>query len=116
LPDFLEVMPVSGGKVIQANNPLIKGEECLQEIGPDEPGNAGDKPCFRGRDEILFYFFNFSQFSSTFWLFPWFHASCRHNPSPAIILLIVNQNYDINQHKIQSTKSETNSNDQNSNC
>src|ERR1700733_6341841 len=41
---LIKIMPVSGGKVVQAHHSLIEAKHRLQEIGADEPGDPGDQP------------------------------------------------------------------------
>jgi hypothetical protein len=42
--DFLKVAPMSGREIVEANNPLPRAQQRLNQVGTDETGGAGDQP------------------------------------------------------------------------
>src|ERR1039457_921718 len=42
--DLLQVLPLAGREVIQADHPLIQFEQGLQQVRADESGDTGHKP------------------------------------------------------------------------
>ena len=44
--NFVQVVLVTGGKVVQADNGLVEAQQGFQQVGADEAGHAGDQPGF----------------------------------------------------------------------
>ncbi len=42
--DLVEIALVSGGEVVEADDLLLQGEQCLQEVRADETGDSRDEP------------------------------------------------------------------------
>jgi hypothetical protein len=61
--DLGEVLEVSGGKVVQANDPLVQAQELLGQMGADETGHAGDQPGGGGGGQMLLQLVEFSHSS-----------------------------------------------------
>ena len=45
--DFVEVLRMPGGEIVEADHTLIEFEQCFKEVGTDEPGNTSNQPGFR---------------------------------------------------------------------
>lgn len=48
---------VASREVIEADDPLIEFQQCLEQVGPDEAGYAGDEPGLRVLREVEAEFF-----------------------------------------------------------
>lgn len=55
--DFIQVVLVSGGEVVQADNGLILAQQGFEQVGANKPRHAGDEPGFGVGFEILLYLF-----------------------------------------------------------
>ena len=44
--NFVQVVLVAGGEVVQADDSLVKAQQGFQQVGADEAGHAGDQPGF----------------------------------------------------------------------
>lgn len=49
--DFVEVVPMAGGEVVEADDGLVEPEERIEQVRADETGHAGDEPGARGVPE-----------------------------------------------------------------
>jgi hypothetical protein len=45
--DLMQVVPMTGGEVVQPDHVLVVFEQLLQQVAADETGDAGDQPGFR---------------------------------------------------------------------
>ena len=43
----LQIMPMAGGKVVEADDALAECQQGFQQVAADEAGHAGDQPGFR---------------------------------------------------------------------
>src|SRR5664279_919222 len=50
---FIEISTIPGGKIVQADDQLIKAKQGFDEVRPDEPRTAGHQPTTRLRSQIL---------------------------------------------------------------
>jgi hypothetical protein len=50
---FVEIALMTGCKIVQADDMLIKLQQRFQQIGSDKTGRAGDKPPPRALEELL---------------------------------------------------------------
>ncbi len=66
--DFIKIMLIAGGKVVQSNYFLIKQQQCFQQVRADKPGATGHQPgtglalqigfqCFKCLTHALFSFY-----------------------------------------------------------
>lgn len=55
--DFIEVALVASREVVEADDPLIEFQQCLEHVGPDEAGYTGDEPGLRVLREVEAKFF-----------------------------------------------------------
>jgi len=46
--DFVQIVPVAGGKIIETRDLVIMAQQGFQQVRADESGNAGDKPAVFG--------------------------------------------------------------------
>ena len=44
--DFVQVVLVAGGEVVQADDGLVEAQQGFQQVGADKAGHAGDEPGF----------------------------------------------------------------------
>lgn len=57
LLDFIQVVLVAGGEVVQTDDGLVKAQQGFEQIGADEARHAGDEPSFGPGFEVLLYLF-----------------------------------------------------------
>ena len=53
LLDFVEVVLVAGGEVVEADHPLVELEQSFQQVGADEASYTGNQPGLGGLREVL---------------------------------------------------------------
>ncbi len=76
LLDFVQVVLVAGGKVVQADDGLVQLQEGFQQVGADEACYAGDQPGFGVGCEVLLDLFVAGCHGDSVRLFVWW-TSCK---------------------------------------